>query len=65
MRYRIPIGTHVEVRKRGERKFRRHVMRRELVFQEPQTVAYGGRVMYFEFGHFCPTQETWHESADS
>ena len=48
MRYRLPVGTPVEVRKRSEKQFRRHVMRRELVFDRPQTVAYGGRVLYFE-----------------
>jgi len=49
MRYFIPVGTTVEVRGLGERRFRPHTTRKLLRFDRPQTVAYGGRVMYFEF----------------
>ena len=52
MRYLIPKGTTVDVRRIGQRKFRVHTTRRVLHFDKPQTVAYGGRVMYFEFGRW-------------
>lgn len=49
MRYSIPAGTTVEVRRIGERRFQPHTTRRLLQFDRPQTVAYGGRVLYFEY----------------
>ena len=49
MRYKIPAGTTVDVRRIGQRRFQPHTTRKTLHFDKPQTVAYGGKVYYFEY----------------
>lgn len=52
MRYTIPPGTLVEIRRRGEKHFRRYTTRRPLQFEQPHSTAYRGTVLYFQEGEW-------------
>ena len=64
MRYTLPAGTQVEIRRTGQKQFNRYTTKKTLRFERPHASAYRGTVLYFREADWliCVRSERVHDS---